>query len=299
MALPVVLSAMKEILLSLGDLPLDPVERRELLKRSFPDLTETELEDLARIPPEGFPHYSKKQLSGEAQLLEGLFPVTFAALHACWKSTYGEDFKVIDFATVMNAAYPWESYTTESLVGNFLNFLSVDLVDLHSRARWIPELATLEHTISLLRSLPDEESGNTPLVHLSDIPQLKVSELLDLQFTISSPVRLIRCNWGVLRLLEEFHASGGKLGEPPAHTPMCIAAGRDRKGESQWNEIPGAVYELLARTPPGRWVSVTNLAEAVIASLPADTGEEVAFDAFLEILISLLRGGVIVTMRPE
>lgn len=293
MSLHGVLSAMREIILDIDPIPATLEKRQVLYKERFPELSEHELEDLAKIEAERFATYTTSIFSGEKGILKNHFSLTLGFLKKHWNKVYGTELIEFEFIRALHKARPWRSYTTEFLLNCFLEYLEGDLINFHSNFPQVLDLAMLEYSSYVIKRHHDDPISPKDNISLESLKSLTVDELLSRKGFVPTCVQIKTFEHDVVKVFQACHLEGIELPERIAKTQIFAMGGRNAENYVRWTEVSEAVHQLFSSAGNGNFIDLSALAEAVISEAPATVGEEALFVAFLETLIVLMKCGVV------
>lgn len=292
MGLAATLSAIRELILDLRDIPETEAERRSLYQRRFPGLTTPEVEDLARIPPAHLGVYTRSIFVGERRILQARFEVTFALLERHWSRVYGEPFNSLTFVRRIHDHHPWRNRGTAPLGWSLVALIEENLPALLEACPVLPDMARLEALAVEVRHAPDDAWGPGDTIGPEELTTLTVSELLAIELSIPTCVRLRGFSFNPVELRRSFYAHDETLPAVLPTGPCWSAAGRNRAGFPRWVNLPAGLFERLEAQPRLTPLPIESLAEAFVAG--NGTRSEVEhLREFLDLLGQLSEAGVV------
>ncbi len=294
MALADVLTAVRQLILDPIDLPPDFEDRRAVYGSRFPKLRPDEIEDLAKMEPKRIRTYTDSIFSGQTNVLEDKFEITFKLLETRY-SAKGEKFYPFDFVRAVHAARPWKDTTTEGLGKNLVDYLKTDRPDM---LKLVPEAADSAEmelaSFLVIRAQNDIVSAKDSLAR-EVLQALPVGELLETEFTIPSYVEFRRFDYDVLALRRYYYSNEKTVPETVLDKAAIQAAvGRDIEFYIRWRGLDADIYDLLSSQPRSTPIALEQLAAAVSDSQPAGVEEVEIFRSFFTLTADLIACGIIV-----
>ena len=290
MALAGVLSAIRTLILDVDQFPSDVASRQKKYCSLFPELTQTEIEDLAKIEPDRIKTYTTSIFAGEANILKNHFKVTLALLTNIWPKVYSEELNYTQLTRKLHNLRPWKSNLTVDLASNFYQFLLNDVPELIEASNILQHIADLELTTLEIRRAEDD-SNEVSVVHPYVFDEnLQVSEFLSLNFSVPSCVRLKKYPYDVVQIYKEFNL---EKREPAANLPeqLTFALGsRNQKKFVRWKVVPEVIFDALKLKSSA---TLSELAEVFVSASNTEQSEAEVFAQFLELVAALNRAGII------
>lgn len=299
MALAGVLSAMREIILDIDDIPATERERLASYRARFPALSQAEVEDLAKIPGERFKTYTSSIFNGERTILQNRFRVSFAILRKHWEPVYREEFNAFRLVRDLHRRSPWKSHATVDLIDAFAADLIDQRPELLAVAPHLGEVATLERTVFHVHENPDDVVRPAASLSREEYSALTVPQVMELTFLIPSCARFLRLNYDAVKCVRSFYRDDHQLGEEVNRGPVFVAAARDVRQNVLWEYLTEPVYSFLVGEGRAEPLPISNLAETYLASLGDGIAESEAFLGFLRMAIDLAETGIIIVKRSE
>jgi len=299
MALPDMLSAVRELILDEG-LPPQPESRRSDLARRFPNLSQQEIDDLAAIPLSRLSVYTNLVFAGERSMLEWAFPMSFAAIARIAGVERDERAsRALMFETVrdLHRRRPWQSSSTRALAENFEAFVK------QSRPNWTSTWPGLSELIAFeridLEVFYAEDVPHRPMTDAawSELTAKSVEALLETPVLRPPYAAVAHWNYDVLDLDAAWHDAAA-LPDPLPGLKACRAA-CGRAPDSlmpRWSRQAPEACAALSDLAPGRTSSINDLAESYLANLSdARRAEPEAqrFSAFFNALRDWFSAGVV------
>lgn len=289
MALPAVLTAMRQIILDLEELPASPEARLKLYRKRFPDLSPHELEDLSKIENNGFKTYTTSIFQGEKGVIFNHFPVTLNILQSHWENVRGTPFKPFELARQLHRRYPWKSYTTEALLQNFVSFVQTDLKNIEALAPGISEMARFEYLIFEIKRAPDDNLGD--VLTVEQLNALTVEQALALKLFIRANVRFDEFRYDVLGARRSYLRQKSTI---TALSPLhcLLIGGRNGAHLVEWVVAEPHIYRFIKENPRSHPLNLEDLAACVVEHSVKSAQEE-TFVEFLSVVVELMRCGLI------
>jgi len=297
MALKDFLSAVRVIILDLEDLPEEYGKRHALYRHTFPKLLAEEIEDLAKIDPQRFKTYTTSIFLGESGILDNHFDLTLALLKKHWGEFFPGEFDKYTLVRALHKARPWDSSRAHGFAKNFLSFLSDDLPALRSKYPVILDAARLELLNLEVKRHPNPQFSAQHSLAKEDIAALAVAELLNLPFYIPPYARFGRFAYDVTTARRALLMNEGKLSSEISHTETFCIGGRTVKNLARWINLPQEVWLFLQGRANSSAVELGALAEQFIGSADQSRPEEILFREFMELLLNLMDGGIVVVRK--
>lgn len=294
MALPAVLSAIREIILNEPELPRVEGERRLKIRAIFPQLTAEEADDLARINPDGFTVYTSSIFSGERNLLFRNFPMTIEYLRRNWKVISQGDFDILSLTKAVHRKYPWKSSSPVELCRNFKLFIKSELGEIVTAAPFIPDVAKLELMLRIVRRSPDNEIMPTESLQAEELARLTVGEVLSRSFIIPTFVELSTFSYDAVAARSEYLSQGKFTPETVSERVNYQALSRNRDCDLKWCELPRPIFLFLSKSPRAQKIPLSDLAEEFISTSAAAEDEQAAFREFIGLVANSINSGVMI-----
>ena len=298
MALAGMLSAMREIILDLREIPNEPSARRALYQRRFPALSSAEIEDLAAIPHTGWRTYTNSIFAGERNLLARYFEVSLALLKQRWESFAPTPFDAFEFTRAVHDARPWRGRTSASLAQCFLDYLTIDRRDIIGAYPEIGEMARLEIIAPELRHAPNDRFSIHDSPTLSRITAMTVGELLTFEYYLPTALRFRTFQIDAPEIRREYYRSGALPKAIPRQETHAIAS-RNGDGFVRWISVEEPLYRYLDTQPRAERLPLETLATAYVGSWRSDSSEELMFQGFLSFIERCLDSGALVILSRE
>ena len=286
MALQAVLTALRQLILDETSLPNSIEERVKLFKSRFVGLSEDEIQDLAKMPPQRLGVYTHSVFTAEGNILQGAFPLTVAALRSWWPSAWGP-FSTFALARRVHSRAPWRGIHSMSLGRSLLTFIDAECSEAAARFPWLEDGARYEQATLEIRKAPNESIAPQPMSVLQEISHLTVEALLGTPVYVPSLLHSLSLKYDVIPLRRQV-ADGGLLSECLRREQVVVGARPNDYGVA-WIEVPEPVSETLCRCRGGS-AAIGVLAEAYLSQSAADTEQE-AFSAFCSMLRDLVSSG--------
>jgi len=295
-ALPAMLSALRELILDGGAVPENIDERLVAFKRRFSTLSPEEVQDLAKIDFEGLQKYSHSIYAAESKILDHYFPVTCAYLKHHWRATRQSEFGETELAQLVHGAAPWRGIHSEVLGESFVQFLRTKIPDIIDLEPGLIELAQLELACMQIRKGRNESVSPQEELSLERVEKLPVEDFLAHTLYIPNLVRVLHCQYDVITAREQYVSEESDKLPAVAQRSFTVIGGRPLYYGVTWIEIAPILADQLNR---GRGIlgdgaiSIGDLAEIFVTT--AGAGEEsVLFVQFMGLLSRLIQGGVVV-----
>jgi hypothetical protein len=291
MALQAVLSAFRQLVLDGVELPEAASERARLFRELFPDLSDPEVDDLAKVSPSRLGIYTTSVFSAEASILKNAFPLTLAAIESSWPPEWGE-YSGRALAQRIHKVAPWRGIHSMSLGESLIAFVDQELAPRAPGCPWLREAVTLEQAMLEIRRAPNEPIAPQGEAELDRFSALKVSELLEQEAYVPVLVREVSLSWDLLKARRAL-LEGGVLLEPERR-PQLVLGARPKEYGVQFVALPREGCTILIENR-GKRAVLSLLAEAFLASsVEQGTSEEEVFRTFYASLRSLVAAGALV-----
>lgn len=297
MALAALLSAMKEIILDIPDLPEGQDERQAYIKKSFPKLSEHEAEDLAKIQPSKFKIYTNSIFSSERDLLKRNFAMTIETLQKYWGNLSNKPFNMLQLVKDLHKISPWKSTHTVDLGRNFVEYIKNDLKKIKEYAPFIFELAEMELLLRLVRRSPDDGIMPKNSLALDELNAMTVEALLDLNYQIPTCVEFTDFNYDLIEARASFNENDKKTPEFIAPKKIYCSLSRNRDALQRWTEYAENFYQILKTDIRGTPLPLAGLAEKFLETADQRKSEEDLFKEFLETVYRCVETGVLVIQK--
>ena len=298
MALAGVLSAMRELLLDKDDLPSSVEERLSTYREWFPDLTDEEIDDLAKIPGEKIKVYTGTIFQGESSVIANHLEVTLAIVRTYWKEITGQRFDTYRFIRRTHKSRPWKDNTTNGLLENVMRHIKEDIPQLQSLAPWVTDMADFEYLRLQIKRTPDETPDIRSSLSREDLANVTVEELLGLTMLRSETSRLQTFPYDVVSAYMHYYRHDETLPDEVEKKTTYAVGGRGRNQLSQWYLCDALLYSYLQELPIGQATMVESLAAFFLENLQHKPQEEV-FQEFIKTLADLNDIGVLLLLPPE
>ncbi len=296
MSLPDLLSAMRTLILD--DAPPDGglAARRACLHERFPDLTETEIADLANVPPERMGVYTNLVFAGERGMLRWIFPKSLEAvvrLKRIGGEARDEGDILYDLTRDLHRTRPWHNSSQRALAANFQSYALEHLRDLTDAWPGLVDLINFERTeLDVFYAL--DFAGRA--IDVAELAELSVGDLL--AKPVARPPYIVpkRYTHDVLSIHETWHEDGALPDAlPPANVCLTVCGRSPANLMPAWLRLDEQEFAAISAAPAGVFTDLNTLATAYIESAPPDTfaDEAQAFEAFLIALARWAHAGVL------
>ena len=291
MALQAVLSAFRQLILDGIDLPATVQARESLFRSRFANLSDQEVEDLAKMEPSRLSVYTTSVFSAEGNILKNAFPLTLAALEAEWPAEWGR-FSARALAQRIHRTAPWRGIHSMTLGESLISFIQGDCGKIREAVPWLPEAANLELAMLEIRRAPNEPILPQPEAEIEKLSSLTVEELLAREAYIPALLRCVRLERDLLKARQAV-LEGARL-EPIALQRRSMVGARPHDYGVVFVEASHEVSAFLERNR-GRSVPLQDLAEAFVSGLGegANSGEQETFRSFVSLLRALVSIGAV------
>ncbi len=293
MALAAVLSAMKDLILIAPELPNEQSERLVYINKTFPALSDSEAEDLAKINPDKFKIYTHSIFSAERDLIARNFSMTIEYLKRYWQESFGQSFDLLRLAKDLHKKKPWKSSTSVDLGKIFLEFLNEDCYAILSKAPFLTELADMELSLRISRRSPDDQIMPHDSADISTLTSMTVEEILNLNYLIPSNVQFKEFNYNLIAARSAF-ITDRLLPEDIETKKIYSSLSRNRDAYQRWSEYPQEVYLALTSQELQKPYSLSILAEEFLKSSDGSKSEIDLFKEFIAIIVHSSEAGTIV-----
>jgi hypothetical protein len=300
MALAEFLKAFKDIIVANQNLPESQTERFDLFRSRYPALSELEVEDLAKIPPNRFGIYTGTICRGEANILANRFPVTFAGLRSFYLACKTQPFNSFLLLVELNQQYTWKSYQTNELADNFVAYVqklvSAECAE-HQCFQWIPEMADFEGRLVKIKK--SKNILDQVFFNWQQLTNLSVQECLKLQIRTSVDAIQIRANYDLPSIQKSFRSNDKCLPTLISKNPSFVWIGRNQRLFSRAKRVEAAENEFLSST----LCKPRNLEEYCSVLLESQpelaTQPELLFSNSLERVRELVMSGILRVYLPS
>lgn len=302
MALNDVLSAVRRLILD-EEAPTGTVDERQAdLRQRFPELSDTEIADLAVIPPKQLSVYTDLVFAGERELLRWAFPVTFPVLHRLWPTVeddpnYGEaDFELVREIHRFRA---WKIGSTRMLAKNMADYIA------ERRRDWVDGWGGLLDLIDCERVEIDvfyAPDVDHPPMDLSSLADVSVEQFMGIEVALPEFAALKTYAYDVLSVQTHWREHDNLPDElPVASRTLCCCSRNPHSFDAQWVRLSPAGYAALKMMKPNRAYHVESLAESFVdASSETERSDEQAlFASFFEFLTKCAAAGVLLDGRTN
>lgn len=297
MALPEMLSALRQLILD--DIPVvDPFDARMADYRDrFPALSRLEIEDLAKMPRDRLALYTTSIFSAQSKMLQRNLQFTFALLGPAWAAVYDEELCSYGLVRKVHARYPWKSTDAWIVARNLILYLENSEKEVVKKEPAILDAARFEClTWEMRKSLNDLSLPN--LVDFSELSEFSVDDLLALRVTPTSSMRYLSTKFDVASARRSFQRETTEALPEIPEEGVYQVGGRSRTFVVNWLPVSEQLFEVISNTALDNF-HVSNLAEGFISGLPDGTPEEESFIKFVQMLVSLMEIGAIRLSRDR
>jgi hypothetical protein len=291
MALAAVLSAMRSIILDAPKLPVDETARRSFYREQFPELSDFEVADLAKMQPNRLAIYTRSIFTGEAGILKNFFRMTIAVIERA-QQRRSQPLKLRDAVQRMHSLFPWKTKTTEGLVESFERFLAHEAFELGEQRELIREIAAFERHIFYARRLPWDERSPDTHFRIERLHSLTVGEVLSMNYALPTTTSFGTFHWDIPAAHAAFKRDG-VLPEQLEARALHLVFSRDSAHYIHWTKVPESVFAHLSSGDDTNR-ALGDLAETFVASYPAGSDEAQMFSDFLKLIDTLVSSGAIV-----
>lgn len=293
MALAAVLSAMRTIILDAPQLPETEEARRISFHALFPQLSEHEVEDLAKISPQRFSIYTRSIFNSEADLIAHYHAFTCALIERAWQKKRRESLLLRDFVRMMHAKRPWKTSTTEGLLEAFGQFLEDRAADFGEYRQHILEAAAFERHLFYARRRVDSSPKGPSPIDRKRLAALTVGEVLNLSWHIPSTTSFQQFASDIPAAYSYFQSHQGTPPAIIAQHKLFMMFGRDNRHVVRWREIPEPLYRYFTKASHGQG-TLDAVAELFVETLPPGLSEQEGFVQFINFGLDLIEAGLIV-----
>ncbi len=298
MALADYLSAIRVLILDEGmDGPV--AQRRALLARRFPRLTEAEISDLGNIPPQRLLVYTDLVFAGMRSTLEYVFPVSLAVIHRL-RTLLGDDRppRLADFELVreLHRWRTWNSDSQRELAANFEAFVR----DKHQPwlAAWpgLAELLDFERTELEVFYAEDPPHSAVSEARLAGMAAMTVEALMSLKVVAPAYIALRSYAFDIPATVTRWRRESTLPVPLPAPKDCRVVCGRDVNTLLPvWHELNDARYAALEILSHGYPLTINDLADGYLSAVsesPSESEEE-RFADFFGLLQLAFRSGIL------
>lgn len=291
MALAGVLSAVRQLVLDGIELPPDRSGRHELYARRFTDLSDEEIEDLAKIEPSRLSLYTRSIFSAEGRMLRSYFPFTLGLLTRCSE----EELSPAEVARRVHGVAPWRGLHSPSLGVCFGQYIARHRADLLAREPAIEDVYRFEQAALEIRKAPNEEIPPQEQGVLARYASSSVDDLLALEVFVPSLTLVLSLSFDVRGGRGEFLKTG-RIGAIAIHS-HTIVGGRPTDYGAEWCEVPKAFGDRV-KHHRGSTLTVALLAEAFLEEA-SYTSDVESFQAFFRVLEECIGCGALCALHQE
>lgn len=299
MSLAGVLSAMRVIILDDPDLPPDGGKRLEFFRTKFPDLTDHEAEDLAKMPPDRIRIYTNSIFIGEKRLIESNFPMTLAVLKKHWGRVFPAEFDCLEIVKDLHKHYAWKATDTVALGSNFVRYVADKFAPITALAPHLNEVSRFELIHREVKKSPDDICTAAESLRVSDIAGIKVEDLLRLKCMIPRCARFESFDFDIKNFRNSFIENKQALPGTIDERPVLYCCSRGRNTMPRWTVLHPATFSFLEKRKRGDFFEIEELAGACAEAEGADKTETELFASFIAFLKVLLDHGVIIAPLRE
>lgn len=294
MPLAGVLSALREIILDIPELPGDIAGRKKFYRERFSSLTQDEVDDLAKADPQRFAIYTTSIFQGQRGVLERRFPLSYALVARTWPRVSQDPFSGVELVRDFHAKRPWRSSRISELAKNFVDFLRFDCPSLVKRCDYLPDVAQYEYqSLLVARRALDDPQPFAASCALKSLQQLTVDELLERNFTVSKLTAFESFKFDIISYQVSFAQNDWKLPADSAKKQNTLAvASRDRQNDVHWTALGKEVFDFFKSIPAGEKRAIGDFAEQYVASCAGESEEE-TFRAFMQLFYGLVNHGAL------
>lgn len=290
MALQAVLSVFRQLILDGIDLPPTAAQREVLFRERFTELSDAEIEDLAKMEPSQLGIYTNSVFSAEGSILKNAFPLTLAVLEDAWPEDWG-GYSTRTLARRIHKAAPWRGIHSMTLGESLRSFVGRECGRISAHAPWLLEAAQLEQTMLEIRRAPNEPVAPQSEAEIEQLAGLTVGELLALNAYVPALLREVQLTYDLLSVRRAV-TEGEKL-FAPNHLPQRLLGARPHDYGVLFVAVPDQV-SLLMLESRGRDLPLLQIAEAFQASVAVqEASEDEAFRAFYSTLRALVAAGAL------
>lgn len=292
MSLAGTLSAVRELILDVDQIPDEINARRLLYSNRFQALSSDEIEDLARIEPEQVAAYTRCIYNGQFSTVAAHFPATLALLQTAWSSSGRGRWSGREFMRALHRSFPWRGNTTLALCENLVRFISSALADIATANPYILAAANFEiEQLKLKRAINEKQIGSR--MQPSRLSALTVEQLLALKVRRSAPSILLEAEFDLREFVRALKA-GEKCELPPMPKRVLLLGFRAPDFSVRWLELPPYWLEL-ARNAAETPIALYEFAKVTFEQRGTEVDEHRALIDALEVLLPLLREGALLT----
>lgn len=297
MPLADVLSAIKEIILDVRELPEEFEARNAFLKSRFPKLAQAECEDLAKIKPEQFQIYTGTIFSGERGVLAQHFPMTFALLHERFEILNGSDFDEYELTREIHRLAPWKSNLTLDLGKCFLQALKKNIFEVNQLAPEAQDLALLELLSLKIKRAADDERFLGDCFDTAQLCAFSIGELLSCKVIVPLFVERAEFSWNVVSTRTAFYTQDEKLNDEIKRGALIALGGRNLDGHVRWQNISKATDAMFKALLVKKTLKVEEAAAEFLDASEDFASEQEAFSAFMKEFLPLVESGALRVAR--
>lgn len=274
-----ILSAVRQLILDESTPDISERGRCQYLAERFPDLTESEVNDLAEIPPDRMGVYTRLIFNGERTMLKWVYPVTFAALHRI-----DADVDEFNLMRDLHRHRPWTSQSSRELADIFQDYV------VHRRLDW-------QSACPALLDLIESEKTSLQVFYALDFPhnpidiaqwnRFSVGELLEQPVIIPPYIALRTFACDIVEFTRRYRREDSLPDDWPAMTTTHAVCSRDPETlMPRWLTLSDPAFCALSAITPATPTLANDLAqhyiEAATPELRAD--EQALFQSFFTFL---------------
>jgi hypothetical protein len=297
MPLANVLSALRILILDHDTVPPNFTARRDYLQQRLPQLTNSELADLIKIPADKLAIYTRSIFAGEGQLLQRKLPATWELLREIWPSCFGEAANHMAVARKLHQFKPWDSRKTESLIEHYAQFIEKCIMpDCGELAPLLLDTLQFElATFWLYRSSESLASNRNDFTPAS-LAALTVEELLRTTCSFSKNVSFLELHY-------RFVPGSANLSQRVTEQkfrqqqPQWVVGARAPDQRVTWLELTRPLFKELRSLHSCGKAQIAEIAEAFLADGREFDSETAQFKAFMQFFAELRATGFITELQ--
>jgi hypothetical protein len=284
MSLHTTLTALRELMLVVDDVPQDRGARTHYFKTRYPELSAEACDDLAKISPQKLKHYRSVIVQGMYGTIQGHIPLTLAILSDRWMAAYGEPFSAARFMFEVQRSYPWRGYLTATLLESVYAYIIASCQSVIEIAPEILDIFTLE------RAMKELQRREVQVVPSLDMSQLTLEELFAMECRLGDATIFLNVSYPAYEALMRWKLER-KVPQALHPQSTIYRVSRDSTGIVRVSEMTENEHAILLAHNG----SVYELAEKMARiSSEAHESEEEQLGFFLQRLTQWCLEGVIV-----
>ncbi len=292
------LSAVRELVLDQPP-PIGSKDQRNIaLAKRFPELSSSEIADLAAIDPERVKVYTRLVFAGELSMLEWMFPMTLAAIQSCADQLSHDEkpCQPYDIVVDLHRKQPWHSSSSRELAANFQTYVREYRSDLAEVWAGFSDLIDFERCdVEVFYAL---DAASQP-IEFEKLAALSVEQLMAMCVLKPSYIALREYQYDIVALSAHWREHEQWPIAFPPEAPCLVACGRSPESlMPSWVTLCEAEHATFSNIKSNETIDVNDIAQSYLSQVDTQgLPEQQLFQQFFDSLLRWFKAGLLLQTR--